>query len=96
MKLPARRGRRGGVCCRRRADALLLGKHGSRKEKERVPLGLGFLLKLRRAVLEKNHKSERQSRQQNQPDNESEQDPHGKNPGLISKPRRNDPPGGIA
>ena len=47
-------------------------------------------------MLEENHKSKGKSGKQGQPDNKGKQYSHGKKPGLIAKPRRNDAPGEIA
>jgi hypothetical protein len=46
-------------------------------------------------MLEENNKSKGEDREQDQPKNEGKQASHDKKPGLIAKPRRNDPPEGM-
>jgi hypothetical protein len=46
-------------------------------------------------MLEENNKSKGEDRKQNQPQNKGKQGSHGKKPGLIPKPRRNDAPEGM-
>ena len=51
-------------CSRRRWRILLLGKHRSNKEKQRIPLGLSSLGKLLRTMLKENNKGKSEDREQ--------------------------------
>jgi hypothetical protein len=46
-------------------------------------------------MLEENDKPKGEHRKQSQAKNKGKQGAHGKNTGLIPKPRRNDEPGGM-
>src|SRR4029077_13367823 len=89
------RRRRTRLCGGRRRRVFLPGKHGSNKEKKCIPLGFRSVRELRRTMLEENNKCKGEDRKQNQPQNKGKQGSHGKKPGLIPKPRRNDAPEGM-
>jgi hypothetical protein len=85
-----------GCCSRRRGRRLLvLGKHGSNKEKQRVPLCPRPLVKLLRTMLKENNKGKGEDREQGQLENRGDQTPHDRKAGLIVKARRKDEREGI-